>query len=367
MAAVQCDGARDRLLIRFGMEGYRAQIPAALAAKWKNIPHQNDDSKCLFDNGQKIVLSITTSTARRGEGGGDVNGYFTLVIDGHDVYEEKQFYIGQNLSTYIISAVGYNGKSLLECNPHQVGSLSYGSVTSTPKCYNSSFRLAPGNHLSEQEWTRLHPRHYPYGFGWDQRLYHCKKPSLSSVIICSDLALVSELSILDNRYAVLLRSQEPDIAYLAFRDRWFYFRGQLRSCNDLATGPFPSAKATSCLTTVITDQINALKGRTGKKLLLDQLLKAFALDAGLVERFPKVFLGHKTMVAGSDDLHRLGTADEFDGTFTDPYNGKTYEMRVERASKQDLVSYAAEPFFSGWMKGKFVKQDGRIVFLGSGF
>ena len=62
VAAVQCDGGHNRILVRFGMNGgYHSEIPDSLSAQWSDVPTQEDGyyagSECVFKDGQKISIS----------------------------------------------------------------------------------------------------------------------------------------------------------------------------------------------------------------------------------------------------------------------------------------------------------------------
>ncbi|MBW4036622.1 MAG: hypothetical protein HIU90_14235 [Proteobacteria bacterium] len=355
VAAVQCDGAHNRVLIRFGMNGgYYSEIPAGLAADWKNIPDVEDQQECRFANGQTVKISVSASQYAPTEGGGDLYGYFKLTIDDHVVFDDKEFYKGHGISIYTVSAVEYDGKSLIECNPHEVIDPATEARHAAPECRDVSYRLAPGNHLNNQEWGRLHPPHVVYGFGWDHRLYHCSPADGVDGVICATPVLRARLAVLAERYEGLLQSQAPDVAYLAFRDRAFYFPARLRRCNR-RSGTLV-ADEIGCLKRAIDGQIEALKAPSIKGLLLQQIAGSGRLDAGLVERFPKIFLGRTFDFGGSADLRPARTTGVLDGSFTDIDNGKVYEMRTHSTG-------APVDIFFAFLKGRFVERYGRLIFV----
>jgi len=159
VVAVQCDGDHNRILVRFGMNGgHYSEIPDTLSAEWTNVPTQEDGydagSDCVFKDGQKISISESADQETNGEGGGDIDAFFKMTINGHLVYDEKQVYRGHLTSIYDVSAVQYEGRTLLECNPHEViENLNHEFHTvANPTCYDASERLSPGeNFLSDQE------------------------------------------------------------------------------------------------------------------------------------------------------------------------------------------------------------------------
>ncbi len=138
--------------------GYDSEIPDSLSKQWTDVPVQEDDYnagiECVFKDSQKISISESASLDGNIIGGGDLDAFFKMTIDGHIVYDDKQVYRGHMISIYDISAVQYDGQTLLECNPHEViENLNHEIHTSAnPKCYNASERLSPGeNFLSDQE------------------------------------------------------------------------------------------------------------------------------------------------------------------------------------------------------------------------
>jgi hypothetical protein len=108
-AAVQCDSAHDRLLIRFGlfdgMPGRNGSLPAPtptdsflslmglpvpLANKWSKIPYQ-DAGTCRVKIGQKVVISEVDGTWGSGPLGAAVSGAFSMTINGYTVYTKVVF------------------------------------------------------------------------------------------------------------------------------------------------------------------------------------------------------------------------------------------------------------------------------------
>jgi hypothetical protein len=157
VAAVQCEGGHNRILVRFGMNGGSySEIPDSLSAQWRDVPTQEDGyfagSECTFKDGQKISVSESADQETSGMDGDDINEFFKMAIDGHIVYDEKQVYQGHKIySDYDISAVEYNGRSLLECNPRETYN-GMGRISADPTCYDASARLSPGEKfLSGQE------------------------------------------------------------------------------------------------------------------------------------------------------------------------------------------------------------------------
>ncbi len=115
-----------------------------METKWQNFPYYGE-GKCTFDDGQIVIAKeVDGHDTDELEGGVDPDGYFKLIINGHYVYDKMQFFTGHAKMTFDLSAIGYDGKTLLECNPQEQTDYDRDNVTSNPVCYDESKRLLPG-------------------------------------------------------------------------------------------------------------------------------------------------------------------------------------------------------------------------------
>lgn len=161
IAAVQCDAAQSRVLVRFTVldadaKLYNApldvrdfigsgppEIPAALATQWKNI-HYRVAGKCDLRNGQDVSVSTIDGMVGLGFNEDTPNSYFKMSIDNHVVYDEYMFdnAFGSPAPRFNLSAIKYDGRSLLECLPPEPKQAGGGFLK--PVCKDASDRLAPG-------------------------------------------------------------------------------------------------------------------------------------------------------------------------------------------------------------------------------
>ena len=145
--AMQCDVQRDRVMIRFGMNGgWFAPVPTYLAKEWEHVPTTEYagslQRSCTFRDRQNVIVSMTTSVENlQVSGGGDLWGFFSLKIDGNQVYRNKLYYTGSGISLYQISAITFSSKSLLViCRAHQMPEQT-GLINSAPTCEKTPLHL----------------------------------------------------------------------------------------------------------------------------------------------------------------------------------------------------------------------------------
>ncbi len=161
VAVLQCDPPHNRVLIRFGAlsdesPGVGAPIDAndpmlKLAeipenfSPWSDGIRMQNAGSCVLADGHRIVAKAEDGAMTSGQGGVDPNTFFKLSIDGRYVYDRMRFYRGHSRSTFDLSAIAFEGSSLIECDPHERADYGRIDVESDPKCRDVSNRLKPGS------------------------------------------------------------------------------------------------------------------------------------------------------------------------------------------------------------------------------
>lgn len=172
-AVVQCDASNNRMLLRFGefdggvpQDGASVQsddltvIPDAIEKQWQGISYAAA-GECDFKDGQKVSVSTINGPISHASS----SEAFEMIIDNRIVYANFVFYpdtnngFSDNGDFFPISAVQYDGKNLLECDPHygSVGFVFEGqSGAGQPECHDVSNRLLPGyKYLTADEQDQL--------------------------------------------------------------------------------------------------------------------------------------------------------------------------------------------------------------------
>ncbi len=164
---MQCDEYHNRLLIRFGStlltsdndtpgelitDGDFIPIPQSLITGWNNSPIHLGGN-CNFANGQKITAIMT------GEGEAGYGGvYFELTVNGRIVYYNIKFGFfdagattsPQKNQDFVLAAVSYDGRKLLQCLPGDGQDASSGPAKNV-KCSDVSYRLASNYHFIDPD------------------------------------------------------------------------------------------------------------------------------------------------------------------------------------------------------------------------
>ena len=172
--AVQCDSQNNRVLIRFVTVDSEPtpptinapvdpstlmdtpKLPSTVVAQWNNVPYQMA-GECKFKDGETVSVSVTDGVVGQGMDQGLPDEYFTLNIGKHIIYDQLLFYsaFDNPNPSFVVSAVEYNGKTLLQCAPPQQN--QNGKVVSAEKCIDASNRLMPGTKFYTQAelntWT----------------------------------------------------------------------------------------------------------------------------------------------------------------------------------------------------------------------
>lgn len=172
IATIQCDAFHNRALIRFyivdsddplppagrmitpdAMEYVEsAEVPDSVLRQWASIPFQLGGT-CRLADGKQIEVAVYQGMAGMGEDEGVPDAYFKLKIGEVMAYDGMTFFRAfANPNPHLsMSAVVYNGASLLQCVPAAQDANGAAIPGSVAGCVDVSGRLAPGERLLTDE------------------------------------------------------------------------------------------------------------------------------------------------------------------------------------------------------------------------
>lgn len=169
-AYLRCDTAHIRFAVRFGHRynddaGETGELAATALPPGEQLQEQPlaRENACTLADGTKVKLAFAEGQAfGYGQGGGDPDLIFTLSVDGIPLYFQKTAYAGYGSSIYELSAVAYDGKTLLACPGTTTEPPSEPTPPPAP-CRDDSNRLRALSKpfpegfavLSDEEKTRL--------------------------------------------------------------------------------------------------------------------------------------------------------------------------------------------------------------------
>ena len=169
-AYLRCDTAHNRFAVRFGLRSNDDPAESAQLAATALAPDQQlldqppaKENACTLADGTKLKVAFAEDQAfGYGQGGGDPDVTFTLSFNDVPLYFQRTFYAGYGRSTYDLSAVSYDGQTLLAC-PGTTTELTSEPTPPPAACRDESNRLQALSKpflesfaiFSDEEKTRL--------------------------------------------------------------------------------------------------------------------------------------------------------------------------------------------------------------------
>ena len=114
---IKCAKSKNAELVVFGKTTYKAPISQfrrfpilqSIPKGFRSYKFQHGPS-CTLSDGNVINISISTSKFSYGLNGGDMDIYFSLTLNGKNIYNKKEFYHGHGKDIIKISGLFYTNK-----------------------------------------------------------------------------------------------------------------------------------------------------------------------------------------------------------------------------------------------------------------